>query len=381
LNVGLTKCGTLCFTGLNSNQHLLCDSLSIDSKNRLKLSLSLFKKHMISSNINLQPYNTFGIVASAREFAAFDTVEKLHEIVKENSDKALFILGGGSNILLTQNIDALVLRNEIKGITALKSTATQVWVKCGAGDVWHEFVMHCIANNWGGLENLSLIPGSVGASPMQNIGAYGVEIKDVFEELEAYHLETGEVHRFNANQCAFGYRESVFKRDLKGQYVILSVTFRLTVGQHQLKTSYGDIERELQAKGITAPTIRDVSNAVIAIRQSKLPDPKEIGNAGSFFKNPVVPRTVYENILKQYPTAPAYPIDENHVKVPAGWLIETAGWKGKTLDNYGVHKKQALVLVNYGGATGQQIYDLSTAILNDVNHKFGITLEREVNII
>lgn len=336
---------------------------------------------MISTNIELKPYNTFGIASTAREFAVFRSRSELHHLMETNRGKNVFILGGGSNILLTQDMDALVLRNEIKGKVVANSTPDHVWINCGAGEVWHEFVVHCIENDWGGLENLSLIPGSVGASPMQNIGAYGVEIKDVFEELEAYHIPTGSVHTFNAEQCAFGYRESVFKRKLKGQYVILNVTFKLTQKDHQLKTSYGAIDQELAKQNIEQPTIQAVSQAVIAIRQSKLPDPRVLGNAGSFFKNPVVEKKVLETIQTSYPSVPFYPIDDNHVKVPAGWLIETAGWKGKTLDGYGVHKNQALVLVNYGEATGQQIFDLSTEILEDIKQKFGVELEREVNVL
>jgi UDP-N-acetylmuramate dehydrogenase len=336
---------------------------------------------MISSNFDLKPYNTFGISSIAKSYAAFESLEELDELVKIHYSQPLFILGGGSNILLTKDINATVLRNEIKGVSVVKESEEHVWLKSGAGEQWHELVLHCIDNGYGGLENLSLIPGSVGASPMQNIGAYGVEIKDVFESLEAYHLETGEVHQFNTQQCEFGYRESVFKRKLKGQYVIISVTFKLTKKNHVLKTSYGAIEDEFAARGISQPTIRDISNAVIAIRRSKLPDPKEIGNAGSFFKNPVVTRSILDQILQTHPNAPHYPLDDRYVKIPAGWLIETAGWKGKTFEHYGVHKKQALVLVNYGGATGKEIYDLSTQILNDVEAKFGILLEREVNIL
>lgn len=336
---------------------------------------------MITSHVDLTTYNTFGIQVFAEEFSRFDSVETLHDILSQHTQKPLLILGGGSNILFTKDFDGLVLRNEIMGKTIVSENEDDVLVKVGAGENWHQFVVYCIENNWGGIENLSLIPGNVGASPMQNIGAYGIEIKDVFHELEAYHIPTGELKVFSHKECAFGYRESVFKRDLKGQYVIVNVTFKLKKRNHILKTSYGDIEGELKAKNITSPTIRGVSNAVIAIRQSKLPDPKEIGNAGSFFKNPVVEKTVLEKIQKNYPTVPFYPIDDNHVKLPAGWLIDTAGWKGKRLGNHGVHVKQALVLVNYSDAKGQQIYDLSTAILQDIYERFGVELEREVNIL
>ena len=336
---------------------------------------------MITSHVDLTPYNTFGIQVFAEEFSSFDSIDKLHQIVSKHSQKPLLILGGGSNILFTKDFNGLVLRNEIVGKTIVNENEDEVVVKVGAGENWHQFVLYCIENNWGGIENLSLIPGNVGASPMQNIGAYGIEIKDVFHELEAYHIPTGELKVFSHEECAFGYRESVFKRALKGQYVIVNVTFKLKKRHHILKTSYGDIEGELKAKNITHPTIRDISNAVIAIRQSKLPDPKEIGNAGSFFKNPVVEKSVLEKIQKNYPTVPFYPIDDNHVKLPAGWLIDTAGWKGKRLGNHGVHAKQALVLVNYSDAKGQQIYDLSTSILQDIYERFGVELEREVNVL
>jgi UDP-N-acetylmuramate dehydrogenase len=246
--------------------------------------------------------------------------------------------------------------------------------------VWHDFVLYSIDENLGGIENLSLIPGSVGASPMQNIGAYGVEIKDVFHELEAYHIETGEVHTFDNESCQFGYRESVFKRRLKNQYIILNVTFRLSKTP-SINTSYGAINDELHAMGVVNPTIKDVSNAVIRIRQSKLPNPAEIGNAGSFFKNPVVANTHVDKLKERHPNMPVYPIDENSSKIPAGWLIEQDGWKGKRFDKYGVHAKQALVLVNYGGASGTDILNLSEQIIQSIEKNFGIKLEREVNIV
>lgn len=335
---------------------------------------------MITKNKDLQSLNTFGIHALACEFAAFSNLNELHELVSNNRDKSLMILGGGSNILLTKDIDALVLRNEIKGVQILEENGPSVLIRSGAGEIWHEFVVKCIALGLGGLENLSLIPGSVGASPMQNIGAYGVEIKDVFKELEAYNIESGELHTFSKEQCEFGYRESVFKRKLKGQYVITSVTFQLS-REHQVNSTYGAINDELNKMGIDNPSILDISNAVIAIRSSKLPDPKQIGNAGSFFKNPVIETDLLEAIRVNHPDIPSYPAELGKVKLAAGWLIEQAGWKGFTEKTYGVHKLQALVLVNYGGSTGQEIYDLSTRILEDVYQKFGVQLEREVNIL
>ena len=335
---------------------------------------------MIQTNFDLQSVNTFGISVKAKIFAAFSSMEELSELLKQFPNEERLILGGGSNLLLTKDFDGLVLKNEIKGFRVISEDEHEVIVEAGAGEIWHAFVLKCIEQNYSGLENLSLIPGSVGASPMQNIGAYGAEIKDCFESLQAYHISTGEMHTFDKAACAFGYRESVFKNKVKGQYVICAVSFRLKKNAH-VNTSYGAISSELEKQGIINPSIRDVSNAVISIRQSKLPDPKVIGNAGSFFKNPIVANSVYESIKAQHPEAPFYPVDDKHGKLAAGWLIEQAGWKGKTIDTYGVHKLQALVLVNYGGSTGNQIYDLSSQIIADIETKFGVTLEREVNIL
>lgn len=335
---------------------------------------------MLENNFDLKPFNTFGISVKAAHFGRFKSIDELKQLLSEFPNEALLILGGGSNVLFTHDFNGLVLRNEIKGFEVLSETENEVIVKSGAGEVWHEFVLKCIDNGYAGLENLSLIPGSVGASPMQNIGAYGVEIKDVFHSLEAFHIPSGEIQSFDAASCEFGYRESVFKRKFKGQYVIVSVTFKLSKNPI-LNTSYGAIESELQKMGIANPTIKDISNAVIAIRTSKLPDPKVLGNAGSFFKNPVVDQSIVDSILKNYPDAPNYPAEPGKRKLAAGWLIEQAGWKGLTFDNHGVHKLQALVLVNYGGATGQQIWDLSAKIIASIEEKFGVTLEREVNIL
>lgn len=336
---------------------------------------------MISENVQLKQYNTFGIEAKASRFATFSSIEELNQLLNsKRENETLMVLGGGSNVLFTQDFDGFILKNNILGFELNEISENEVYVKSGAGENWHSFVLRTIDAGLCGLENLSLIPGNVGASPMQNIGAYGREIKDVFHELEAYHIATGEVHTFSNTECKFGYRESVFKNEFKGQYVILTVTFKLSKICN-LNTSYGAIEEQLATMGITNPTLKDVSDAVIAIRSSKLPNPKELGNAGSFFKNPVVSIEVLHKIQKEYPNVPNYPAGENEVKLAAGWLIEQAGWKGKVIDNYGVHKLQALVLVNYGGATGNQIYDLSTQILEDVQSKFGVRLEREVNII
>lgn len=334
---------------------------------------------MIQENISLKPFNTFGIDVTAKHFRAFGSVSELRELL-DKPRKNLLILGGGSNVLFTKNFDGLVLKNDIQGIETIKEDEDFTYVKAGAGVVWHQFVLEMIHQNLSGIENLSLIPGSVGASPMQNIGAYGVEIKDVFESLEAYHIQSGKVKTFSNEECNFGYRESVFKKELKNQYIITSVTFRLNK-KHVLNTNYGAIQSELDKMGVTEPSIRDISNAVIAIRQSKLPDPKEIGNAGSFFKNPIISNELMERIKSKHPSLPNYPVDDSTTKVAAGWLIEQSGWKGKTFSNFGVHDKQALVLVNHGGCRGKDIFDLSNKIIEDVNQKFGIQLEREVNIL
>ena len=334
---------------------------------------------MIQTNKNLKEYNTFGISVKAEMFAVFSSIEELKQILSFRNDKKLLVLGGGSNLLLTKDFDGLVIKNEIKRFEVIEETVSEVIVESGAGENWHEFVLQCIDKGFGGIENLSLIPGSVGASPMQNIGAYGIEIKDVFESLSAYHIASGEIHYFDKTKCEFGYRESIFKNKVKGEYIILTVTFRLTKNP-TINSSYGAINEQLKVMGIQVPTIKELSDAVIAIRQSKLPDPRIIGNAGSFFKNPTVEITLLEQIQKNYPDIPNYPA-ENRRKLAAGWLIEKAGWKGRTFDNYGVHKLQALVLVNYGNCTGQEIFDLSSQIIQDVFEKFGVLLEREVNIL
>lgn len=327
-------------------------------------------------------YNTFGIDVSAADFAVVSTLDELRELaeVPVYYTQSPLILGGGSNVLFTRNVERPVILNRLSGIELLEEDDEYYYVRAAAGENWHQFVLHCIRNEYAGVENLSLIPGNVGASPMQNIGAYGVEIKDVFHSLEAFHLKDKIAKTFTAAECSFGYRESVFKHKEKDRWVILSVTFRLRK-RPVFHTDYGAIQQELDKMKIEKMTIKAVSQAVIAIRSSKLPDPKKIGNAGSFFKNPVVPLPHAEHLKSSYPNIPYYPVDEENAKVPAGWLIEQAGWKGKNLGHYGVHPLQALVLVNYGGATGKEIYDLSTAILEDIRQKFGITLEREVNIL
>ena len=333
----------------------------------------------IKKNISLKPYNTFGIDVKALSFVQVSNVDELKAVLKDNNE-SLLILGGGSNLLFTKDFKGLAIKNNLKGISVVSETNSQIVLKVGAGEVWHEFVLYCIEKGYAGVENMSLIPGNVGASPMQNIGAYGVEVKDVITEVEAFNLKDYSIKTFSNKVCKFGYRTSIFKTTEKGNYFITAVTFKLKK-QAEINTSYGAIENELQRMNISLPTIRDVSSAVINIRSSELPDPKKIGNSGSFFKNPVVSEEQKNRILEQYPTVPNYPQDNGGFKMAAGWLIEKCGWKGRRIENYGVHDLQALVLVNYGGAKGKDIYALSEDIIASVKDKFGIELEREVNIL
>lgn len=335
----------------------------------------------IHENYSLKPFNTFGIEARARYFGSFKGLEELSDLLSfaQVQSIPLLIMGGGSNMLLTRDFDGLVIRNEYKGIHLLREDEDHVWVEAHAGEVWHDFVLYAIERGWGGIENLSLIPGSVGAGPMQNIGAYGVELKDVFSELKAMEISTHGMKTFTAEECAFGYRTSIFKTSLKNQYVITSVIFRLNK-KPVVNTTYGAIEQELQQKGIIHPGIREVSEAVIHIRKSKLPDPSQIGNAGSFFKNPEVSLEKFEELKSRYPDIHAFPVKEG-MKLAAGWMIEQCGWKGKQIGEAGVHKNQALVLVNYGNAKGEEILQIAKSIQADVLKKFGVELEMEVNII
>ncbi len=333
----------------------------------------------LQQNISLKPYNTFGIDVEAEKFVEVTDKSQLKSIL-ENNILPLLILGGGSNLLLTKDFEGLAIKNNIKGIEVVAEDDESVTLKVGAGESWHQFVMHCIANNYCGVENLSLIPGNVGASPMQNIGAYGVEVKDVITKVEAVSLKDFTIKEFTNQECEFGYRTSIFKTSHKGQYFISAVTFKLSK-YPDLNTSYGAIDTELKNRGVSNPSIKDVSDAVIAIRQSKLPDPTQIGNSGSFFKNPVVAEEVKNSIVSNFENAPNYPQADGTFKMAAGWLIEQCGWKGKMIGNYGVHDKQALVLVNHGGAKGSDIFQLSEDIIQSVQQKFNITLEREVNII
>ena len=336
----------------------------------------------IVKNQSLKPYNTFGLDESCAWFVAVSTLEELHDalLLAKKENLPVLILGGGSNMLITKKFEGLVIKISNSGKEAVELTKSEVTLKVAAGENWHSLVLFTLDQGWYGLENLSLIPGNVGAAPMQNIGAYGAEARNSIVEVEYWDRDAEELKTLSAEECRFGYRESIFKHELKERAVIWSVTFRLSLFP-TIKADYGDIRKLLTDWGIQDPEPRDVSRAVIKIRQSKLPDPAELGNAGSFFKNPVVEMLVYETIKKSYPEVPLYVVDATHVKIPAGWLIETAGWKGKDLGSHGVHKKQALVLVNYGNAKGNEILALSKAIQADVKDKFGISLQAEVNVI
>lgn len=337
---------------------------------------------VIYQNISLKPYNTFGLEAIASEFVECNTLEEVQVLCATFNlgERPLLILGGGSNILLTQDFKGMVVKINLKGISKIKEDENNVWLNCYSGETWHHFVMHCIEAGYGGLENLSLIPGCVGAAPMQNIGAYGVEIKDTVEEVSAVEITTGKMVQFSNETCEFGYRESAFKHKHKGKYIIVSVTFKLSK-KPVINAQYGAINEVLQQKGISSPSIKDISDAVIEIRQSKLPDPKVLGNSGSFFKNPEITLSQYQELKTEYPALPGYPVGDDNIKVPAGWLIEQCGFKGKVIGNTGAHQNQALVLVNYGNATGYEIYRVAMEIQNSVRDKFGILIVPEVNII
>jgi UDP-N-acetylmuramate dehydrogenase len=334
----------------------------------------------ILQNVSLLPFNTFGLDVKAENFVEVSSLEELRQGLNAGMQPVM-LLGGGSNVLFTRDVPGLVIKNNLKGIQVVREFKNKVWVEVGAGENWHQFVLWAVAHNFGGVENMSLIPGTVGASPIQNIGAYGVELKDVFVRLKALHLSTGKLKTFRHAACQFGYRDSVFKREEKGKWCITSVVFTLTKSPHQLNTSYGDISKTLEVNGISTPTIADVSRAVVQIRTSKLPDPAKIGNCGSFFKNPETDRAVLDRILVTHPQAPHYPLSEDRVKIPAGWLIEQCGWKGKRVGNTGSYEHQALVLVNHGGATGAEVKNLAQAIIESVQAKFGVRLEAEVNIL
>lgn len=337
----------------------------------------------IRENHSLKAYNTFGIDVSARYFLEVNTESELQNTLQDPLVKLnrLIVLGGGSNVLLKNDLDGVVIKNSISGHKIVKKEGQYTYVKAGGGEDWHQLVVKTLDQGLGGLENLSLIPGTVGASPMQNIGAYGVEIKDVFSELTAVKISDGSVHHFGPQECEFDYRSSIFKTRLKGQFIITSVTYRLTNHSHDLRMDYGAIQQTLQEWKIENPTIKHISEAVVAIRQSKLPDPAEIGNSGSFFKNPVISKADFEQLEMQFKDMPGYPVNATEVKVPAAWLIEKCGWKGHREGNCGVHKNHALVLVNYGGARGEDIWQLAQKIQASVKEKFGIELHPEVNLV
>lgn len=334
----------------------------------------------ITRHQSLKNYNSFGIDVKAEHFVEATSINDVMEALDFSKNQSQTILGGGSNVLLMNDLPGTCIHVANKGIECISEDDHCYYIKVAAGEIWHHFVLHCIHHNYAGVENLSLIPGSVGAGPMQNIGAYGVELKDVFHELEAFHKHDRCLKTFGLKECEFDYRSSIFKTKLRNEFIILNVTFRLSK-KPILNTTYGAINQELEKMKITNPGIKDISDAVIAIRSSKLPNPAEIGNAGSFFKNPTVDTGLYKNLKDKYPDIVAYPQENGKFKLAAGWLIEKAGWKGKRFGNFGVHVNQALVLVNYGGAHGKDIYQLSEDILQDIKHKFGVELEREVNVI
>ncbi|MDO6597809.1 UDP-N-acetylmuramate dehydrogenase [Oceanihabitans sp. 2_MG-2023] len=335
----------------------------------------------IQHNISLKKHNTFGIDAKAKHFVSINSKQKLLDVLRLPEYPERLILGGGSNMLLTKDVEALVVHINLKGITIVSQDDSFVFVKAEAGENWHDFVLWCLQNDFGGLENLSLIPGNVGTAPIQNIGAYGIELKDTFVSCDAIEIANQKTKTFTNSDCNFDYRNSVFKQHLKGKYIITSVIFKLTKKNHILHKNYGAITSQLEIMHIEKPTIQDISKAVIAIRESKLPNPKEIGNSGSFFKNPIISITDFENLKQNFPEIPSYPISNTSVKIPAGWLIEKAGFKGKRFGDYGVHKKQALVLVNYNNANGSEILNLSQVIQETIMRIFNISIEAEVNII
>lgn len=335
----------------------------------------------LEEHYSLKRHNTFGVEAFARYFAPIRQLDELKELLIADIWKTMpiLVLGEGSNILFTRDVDGLVLKNEIKGIAVIRETPDEVWLKVGGGENWHRFVMFCVGNHYAGVENLALIPGSVGASPVQNIGAYGVEVKDVIDEVVAWHLETQELMHFSNSDCAFGYRDSIFKHTYQGKLMIIWVVYRLS--KHPIfHTGYAALREELDRSGIKALSLKAISDAVIRIRTRKLPDPAKIGNAGSFFKNPQMSVAQYDTLKAQFPDLPAFTVDKHTVKIPAAWLIEQCGWKGYREGDAGVHAHQALVLVNYGKATGKQILELAERIRQSVYERFGIMLEREVNV-
>ena len=334
---------------------------------------------MIRKNISLKKYNSFNIDVNAKEFVEVNSKDELIEIANRTKDKNVLYLGGGSNILFTRDFDGIVIHLNIKGVQFEKTNSDETVVQANAGENWNNFVEFCIKNNLGGIENLSMIPGNVGSAPVQNIGAYGVELKDVFLTCEVFNKNDFSIKTYNLEDCKFEYRNSIFKENKS--LIILSLRLKLKNKNHKINSSYGGINDELKKLKISKPTIKDISNVVCSIRKRKLPDPKIIGNAGSFFKNPVVKKDKLEWIKKYFNDVPSYKLDDKNYKIPAAWLIESAGLKGKELDGFGIHKTQPLVLVNYGGAKGEDIYKLSLSIKEIIFKIFKIELETEVNII
>jgi UDP-N-acetylmuramate dehydrogenase len=335
----------------------------------------------IEEHKSLKDYNTFNIKATARYFSSIGSIEDLKLALQSNIHPDIFILGGGSNMLLTKNIEALVLHINLKGIKIISEDRNSVVLNVMAGENWHEFVQYCIKNDYGGVENLSLIPGNVGTAPIQNIGAYGVELKDVFLDCNTLSIADQSEKKFTKEECKFAYRNSIFKHQKKGKYIITNVTFKLTKNNHRTIIEYGSIKQELENSNIHHPSIKDISEVIIKIRESKLPNPNEIGNSGSFFKNPTINNIEFEEFYKNFPTAPFYKLSEFEYKIPAGWLIEKSGFKGQRDGDAGVHKNQALVLVNHGNASGKEILELAEKIQTKVKQDFGILIEPEVNIV
>ena len=336
----------------------------------------------VFENYSLKPLNTFGLDIKSRWFAEINSAESLQALLKDKRFLSIpkMILGGGSNILFTDDFNGLIIRNRIEFVKTISEDENYIFISAGAGMNWHSFVLFTIEHNYPGLENLSLIPGCVGAAPIQNIGAYGVEIKNTFHQLNAVNMTDGSLRTFTSEDCRFGYRDSVFKQEERNRYAIVDVTFRFQKNA-PLNTTYGTIEEQLKIMNISHPTIRDISNAVIAIRKSKLPDPEIIGNAGSFFKNPEVHIDFYNKLKENYPEIVGYPSTSGNYKLAAGWLIEKCGWKGKRIANTGMHERQALVLINYGSATGKELIAHAEKVQKSVLEKFGVELEMEVNII
>ncbi|HIE46073.1 MAG TPA: UDP-N-acetylmuramate dehydrogenase, partial [Flavobacteriaceae bacterium] len=332
----------------------------------------------ITKNISLKNFNTFGIDVKADNFIEVTSVNELLAAIK--GEKDFFLLGGGSNMLLTKDVQKTVLHLNIKGIKISKENKYSVYIEVNAGENWHKFVLWSLKNDFGGIENLSLIPGNVGTCPIQNIGAYGVEVKDTIHQVNTIEIKTGKKVVFKNSECQFGYRNSIFKNSIKGKYIITSVVFKLTKIRHKLQYNYGAIQTELENNKINKPTIQNISKAIIKIRNEKLPDPKKIGNSGSFFKNPVVNKSLFLKAQAKNPNMPFYLVDNEQYKIPAGWLIEQSGFKGKRYGDAGVHENQALVLVNYNNATGNDILNLAKKIQEKVNELFSIELEMEVNI-